>query len=142
LRRRIAAHHPTASVHDRPFRSTNLSGDLPQRLVRNGRPLGTITREVHRDIEIDFGRIELHVLGQIDDHWAGTPRAGDVEGFFNHPRHVLDIGDQVVVLGDPSTHFDNRRFLERIGTDDGRRHLAGDAYQWDAIELGVRDRRD
>ena len=42
-----------------------------------------------------------------------------------------------MVLGDGAADLDHRRFLERVGADDLRRHLAGDGDDRQAVELGV-----
>ena len=46
------------------------------------------------------------------------------------------------MLGDAAADLDDRRFLERVGADHRRGHLAGDGDQRNAVELGVGDGGD
>ena len=63
---------------------------------------------------------QLHVLRHVDQHRARPAGGGDVKRFPHHAGNVVDVGDQVMVLGDAAADFDDRRFLERIGADDVR----------------------
>ena len=79
----------------------------------------------------------LDVLGEIDQHRAGPAGLGYVEGLLDNPGHILDFGDQVVVLGDGPADLDDRGFLEGIGADDMLGHLPGDRHHGHAVHLGV-----
>ena len=79
----------------------------------------------------------LDVLGEIDQHRAGSTGLGHVEGFLDNPGHILDFGNQVVVLGDGPADLDDRGFLEGVGADDVLGHLPGDRHHGHAVHLGV-----
>ena len=49
----------------------------------------------------------------------------------------LGVLHQVMVLGDGPADLDDRRFLERVGADDVRGHLAGDGDERQRVHLGV-----
>ena len=54
----------------------------------------------------------------------------------------LRVLHQVVVLGDRAADLDHRRFLEGVGADDVRGHLAGDRDDRQRIQLGVGESGD
>ena len=70
---------------------------------------------------------ELHVLWNINDDRARTSCCGDVEGFVQDARQVIDIADQPIVLGAGPCDADCVAFLESIRADQKRRDLAGEA---------------
>ena len=75
----------------------------------------------------ELARALLRVLGDVDQHRAGTARARDVEGFAHVVRDVIGAGHQVVVLGDRQRDAGDVGFLEGVGADQLAADLAGDA---------------
>ena len=65
------------------------------------------------------------VLGDVDQHRAGAPGAGDVEGLPHHPGQVLDVHHQVVVLGDGHGDPGGVGLLEGVLADHVGGHLPG-----------------
>jgi hypothetical protein len=65
-----------------------------------------------------------------------------VKRFAHDARQIVDVGHQVMVLGDAAADFDDRRFLKGVGADHRGLHLAGDGDQRNAVELGVGDAGD
>ena len=84
---------------------------------------------------------ELHVLGHIDHHGAGTAGAGDIERLVQHLCEIVDIAHQPVVLGAGPGDADGVALLEGVVADQMRRHLAGDAHQRNRIHQRVGQRR-
>ena len=72
---------------------------------------------------------ELHVLWNIDNDRAGAAGGGDVEGFVQDARQVIDVADQPIVLGAGAGDADRVAFLERVGADQKGGDLAGEADQ-------------
>jgi hypothetical protein len=84
----------------------------------------------------------LDVLRDVDDHRAGAPRRGDLERLVQDVRQVVDVLNQVVVLGARAGDADRVALLEGVGADEVRRHLAGHDHQGDGIHQGVDDAGD
>ena len=84
---------------------------------------------------------ELHVLGHVDQHRAGTAGGRDVERLVQDLGEIVDVAHQPVVLGAGPRDADGVAFLERVVADQVRRHLAGDADQRDRIHQRVGQRR-
>src|SRR4029077_1688907 len=62
----------------------------------------------------------------VDQHGAGAAGGRDVERFVDHARQLVDVGDQVAVLGDGAGGADDVGFLEGIAPDLSAGDLAGD----------------
>ena len=77
-----------------------------------------------------------HVLGQIDQHRAGTSGGGEVECLADGRNQVLRVVDQVVVLGAGPGDADDINLLEGIVADQRRGHLAGQHHHRDGIHVG------
>ncbi len=70
---------------------------------------------------------QLHILGQVDQHRAGTALAGDAEGIGHHARQIIDAAHQPAVLDDRHRQAEHIQFLEGVGAQQRRADLAGDA---------------
>jgi hypothetical protein len=57
------------------------------------------------------------VLGDIDQHWAGSTGGGDVKGLLDRPGDVLGLGDQKIVFGDRHGDSGGVALLEGVGAD-------------------------
>ena len=115
-----------------------IAADDLRDLLGPGLPqLAVVAGQVHRRVVVGHDLRLLHVLGHVDEHRARPAGGGDVKRLLHHAGHVLDVGHQVVVLGDAAADFDDRRFLEGVGADDGGADLAGDGDERDAVQLGV-----
>lgn len=77
----------------------------------------------------------LHVLGQVHQDRAGTARAGEIESLLDRRGQILDVLDQVVVLGARPGDADDVDFLERVIADERARHLPGDDDHRDGIRV-------
>ena len=89
---------------------------------------------------IGAGR-ELHVLGHVDQHRAGTAGGRDIERLVQHLGEIVDVAHQPVVLGAGPGDADGVAFLERVVADQMRRHLPGDADQRNRIHQRIGQRR-
>ncbi len=98
--------------------------------------------QIGRDVVVGHGFVQLDVFGNVDEHRTLPAGHRDDKRFLHHAGQVGHIGHQIVMLGDPATDFDDRRFLERVAADDFGADLAGDRDEWDAVELGVGDGGD
>ncbi|CAA7626911.1 conserved hypothetical protein [Magnetospirillum sp. UT-4] len=78
-----------------------------------------------------------HVLGQVDQHRAGTAGAGDVEGLVHGAGQIVDVLDQVIVLGARPGDAGDVGFLEGVVADQAGRHLAGEAHQRHRVAQGI-----
>ena len=85
----------------------------------------------------EFGRGHLDILGQIDDHRTGPTGPGNVEGLFDDAGQVLDVFDQVVMLGDRPGDADEVRLLEGIIANQTRWDLAGNDNHWNRIHISI-----
>ena len=134
--------HPAAGVDHRTLGPLDRRGHLGDLLGVGPADLRPVAGEIHRRGEVGDELRDLDVLGKIDEHRAGAPGGGDVEGLAHHAGDVGRIGDEVVVLGDPAADLHHRGFLKGVGADDARADLARQHQQRDAVELRVGDRRD
>ena len=74
------------------------------------------------------------VLGDVDVDRARAARPGDVERLRDHPRQVVRVADQVVVLGHRQGDAVDVDLLEGVLADQGARHVAGDRDHRHRIE--------
>ena len=77
------------------------------------------------------------VLGDIDQHRAGTAAGGDVERLVDDLRQFVELLDQEVVLGAGARDAEGVGFLERVAADELAGDLAGDGDDRDGIHHGV-----
>ena len=134
--------HAAAGVDHRTLGPPDRRGHLGDLFGMGPADLRMVAGEIHRRGEVGDELRDLDVLGEIDEHRAGAPGGGDVEGFAHHAGDVGRIGDEVVVLRDPAADLHHRRFLKGVGANDARADLACQHQQRDAVELRVGDRRD
>ncbi len=64
------------------------------------------------------------ILGNVHQHRTRPATARDVKRFFHHIRDVVNIGDQIVMLGNRLGNAGNIRLLERVLADKLSRNLA------------------
>ena len=57
--------------------------------------------------------------------------------FANDARQIVHIGDQIMMLGDGPTDFDNGRLLKRVRADHVCLDLSGDGDDGNAVQFGV-----
>ena len=101
---------------------------------------GVVPRQVElvdRGGPVPLHRRVRNVLGQIDEDRAGAARGGHVEGGRHHPRNVVDILDEPVVLRDAHRDARDVALLEGIGADGRRCHLARHDHQRSRVHVGV-----
>ncbi len=110
-----------------------------RRVALHARRVGAVHVRLARRM-IGAGR-ELHVLGHVDEHRAGTAGGRDIEGLVQHLGEIVDVAHQPVVLGAGPRDADRVALLERVVADQMRRHLAGDADQRDRVHQRVGQRR-
>ena len=79
----------------------------------------------------------LDVLGDVDDHGAGTAGAGEVEGFFDDAGQIGGVKHQVGVLHDGQGHTEEVGLLEGGLADELGEHLAGDGDHGSRVHVGV-----
>ena len=69
----------------------------------------------------------LHVARHVDEHRSASARASHVERRLHHLGDLTRVLDEPGVLDDRHRHAGDVALLERIGADQMRPHLAGDA---------------
>ena len=108
------------------------------------RPVGAVLQPVARRRTIGgVGRLgHDHVLRQVHDHGAGPAGARDVVGLADHLAEIVDVLDEIVVLGTGAGNADRVGFLERIVADHVGRHLPGQADDRDAVHQRVGEAGD
>ena len=135
----VGADDAAAQVEDGAFRLIDHRGGL--RNQRRIEARGGVRHGDRRQLfQGDGGG--LHVFRHIDPDRAGAAGLGDAERVANHLRQLADIAHQMVVLGDRDGNAVGIHFLEGVCADHRGRHLPGDAYQRNGVELGIGDGGD
>ena len=75
------------------------------------------------------------VLGDIDQHRAGTARSRNVKRLLHHHRQVFHILDEEVVLDARPGNANGVTFLEGILTNRVGRHLSGNDHHRNGIHV-------
>ena len=80
---------------------------------------------------------KLHVFRDIDNDRPWTPVLRDVKSLVQHAWQILDLADQIIMLGAMPGYADRIAFLEGVGADEMGRHLAGNANERDRIHQSI-----
>jgi hypothetical protein len=89
-----------------------------------------------------FEGLQLRVLGDVDEHGAGSSASGDVEGLGEDGGELRRIGHLVVPFGDGRGDVDHVGLLEGVGAEQVCEDLAGDAYHGCGVDHRVGEARD
>ncbi len=81
----------------------------------------------------------LDVFRQVNDDRTGTSGAGDVESLLDDAGQIVDILDQVIMLGNRSGNTDEVGLLEGIIANQSGGDLPGNDHHRDRIHVGVGD---
>src|SRR5213080_2889263 len=73
---------------------------------------------------------QLHVFGNINQHWTRTTTKSKPEGLVNNLRQFFNILYQKIMLCDRLRHPDDIGLLKSIAADKGASHLSGDCQNW------------
>ena len=84
----------------------------------------------------------LDVLRDVDEDGARTVRLGDLEGLSHDGRQLVDIVDEVVVLGDGQSDAGDVDLLETVLADHRTTDVAGDGDDRDGVQHGGGDAGD
>src|SRR5699024_1604244 len=82
---------------------------------------------------------QLHVLRDVDQHRTGPAGRSDVERLCHCLGDVVDVLDQVVVLGDGGGDAVDVRLLEGVGADEAAGHVACNGNDRRRVHLGGRE---
>ena len=93
-------------------------------------------QQVRQDAAGDLDVGQLHVLGEIDQHRAGSAFGGEAERFGEDVRDLVGRRQLEGGLGDRPDHADDVDFLERLGADGGAGDLAGQGDDGHAVHEG------
>ena len=85
--------------------------------------------------------LELHVLGDVDNHGSGTSGRCDLERFVKHAREIIHVFHEPIVLCAGSGDADRIAFLEGVVADELGRHLTGQHDQRNRIHQRIRQPR-
>ena len=137
LRLGAGVEHTVAGQDHRPLGGGKLRGGELELLVvaLHRRPEAGQARDDLVLGRVDgLGRLLQGVLGDVDVDGAGPAAAGDVERLGDHPRQLVGVADQVVVLGHRQRDAVDVDLLERVLADERRGHVAGDRDHRDGVE--------
>ncbi len=125
-----------AGIEDRPLgRGDELDGSADSILVGlDARAIGLVLDVLGPDI---FAGGKLNVLWNINHHGAGPPVHGNVEGLVQDAGKIVDVLDQIIVLGAGPRDAHRVAFLESVVADQMGRNLAGNAHHGDRIHQRV-----
>ena len=101
-------------------------------------PAGQVDRIGIGEVELSL----LHVLRDVDEHGALAAGSRHVERGLQDVRQLLDVLDEPRMLDDRHRDAGGIDFLKRVGADQRRTHLPGDADERRRVHPGVGDRRD
>ena len=77
-----------------------------------------------------------HILGQVHQHRPRPPGPGDMKGLVYRLGQILDVLDQVVVLGAGPGDAHDVHLLKGVVADQGGGHLAGEHHDGDGVQVG------
>ena len=137
----LAEDHAAASVDHRFFRRQS-KFDSPFDLPRMTLDGGAVGAHLDALRVFVFAGIGGDILGDVNQHGAGAPAVGDIEGLFDGHRQILHIADQEVVLDAGPGDADGVDFLKGVVADDGGRHLPAENHQGNGIHVGRGDPGD
>ena len=126
--------HRALGLGDHPRGLADLAGVRPGDRVVAG--------QVERNRPAEVGGRLHRVLGDVDQHRAGTAGGRQVEGLADGAGDVLGLGDEEVVLGDRVGDPGDVRLLEPVGADQVGGDLAGDRDHGNRVHVGVGQRGD
>ena len=129
-------------VENRLLRLANHLEDRTNLIGMDATNFRVIARQIHFRIIINIARhqIQLDILRNIDQHWAGSSRSCNVKRLFDDPGNIFGLRHQIVMLGDGPTNFDHRGFLKRITPNQVSGDLCRDRDQRNAVHLRIGDR--
>ena len=78
----------------------------------------------------------LDVFGNIDEDRTGTVGFGDLEGFPDGVSQLINIGDEVIVLGDGHRHTGDIDLLEAVSANQAGGNISGDGDHGDRVQHG------
>jgi hypothetical protein len=138
---RVGVEDAAARVDDRlPRLGDRLRGlaDLPLVHLRRRPPARQVDLVGIDEVELRL----LHVLRDVDEHRAGTPRPRDVERVLHHLRQLAHVLHEPGVLDDRQRDAGRVGLLEGVGADQVRVDLPGDRDERSRVHPGVGDRGD
>src|SRR5262245_12541656 len=85
----------------------------------------------------EFHHLVLHILGYVDQHGARPSRGRNTKRLRNDSEEFCGRAHQEVVLSNGDTDAVGVDLLKGISTDQSTWHLAGDADEWNRVQLGI-----
>lgn len=117
--------------------------DLVEQLACRGlREARNVSRKAQRWIPNRNGELLLDVLRDVDEHRTRAAASGEKESLFDDARDIIDVEDEVIVLGDGSSDFYDGGLLKSVGADHAAGYLAGDGNKGHRIKKGVSEARN
>jgi hypothetical protein len=77
-----------------------------------------------------------HILGQVHQHRARSSGAGDIKGLVHRLGQVLDVLNQIIVLGAWPGNAHDVNLLKGIVADQAGGHLPGKHHNGDGVQVG------
>ena len=137
----IRVDRPAADVEHGPLRLRDRVRGRAHLLhvhARGGAPAGEV--DLVRVLEVDRGLLD--VARDVDEDGAAAAGLGDVERRLDRVRQLLDVLDEPRMLDDRDRDPGDVALLKRVGADQVRPHLPGDADERGRVHPGVGDRGD
>ena len=129
-----------AGVHDGTLRLLDHVEHLLHLRRGGGRgEAAEVAVQAHLGPPVRHRHLLLDILGDVDEHGAGTAGGGEEERLANDTGNILHVHHQVVVLGDLTGDLHGGRLLERVRADHAPGHLTGDGHHGHGVEQRVRE---
>ena len=108
-------------------------------LLRIALQLGFVAGQVQGLRVLELAGLLLDIARDVDEDGTGAARGGDVERLFEGLRNILDVEDELVVLGDRDADAGDVGLLEAVAADEPADDGAGDADEGHGVHPGVGD---
>ena len=134
--RSLRSDHTATAIDHRPLGGGNKAQHLLKgQIIRASH--GIVAAQADSLREDWMGSLVLDVLGNIDQHRAGTSALGDMECLLDDPGNIIDIPDKIAVLHHRKGHPEEIGLLESTAPDHLLRHLPGDRHKRHGIHVGI-----
>ena len=131
-----------AREDDRALGLLDQLGGLRQLVLVDAVGVGFVAAQRDLVLPVELAGVLEHVARDVDEDGPGTAGRRDIEGLLHRPRNLVDVANELIVLGDRDRDALDVCLLEAVTADQRTDHLAGDANQRNGIHEGVGDTGD
>mmetsp|Transcript_15919 Transcript_15919/g.30675 ORF Transcript_15919/g.30675 Transcript_15919/m.30675 type:complete len:321 (+) Transcript_15919:1255-2217(+) len=131
--------HATTHVQLGPLRGLHDVDDLLQHGLawQHRRQAADVASQLHVDVPVGHRELLLNVLGHVYEHGTRAARVGEEERLAHDARQVIQVGHQVVVLGDLARDFHNGSLLKCVCANHRPGHLPSDGHHGNRVQKRV-----